>query len=58
MTQNITFSLTNEQYVEYINIFRDHGIGAALAYARLVSKKDYLNRDPLSEPRVNKRARK
>lgn len=57
MTQIVEFSLTNEQYVEYVSLLRDHGISVASAYARLVTKTDYLNRKPMTSPRVGRRAK-
>ncbi len=41
MTQNIEFSLTRENYLEYLRLLRSHGMRVANNYARLVTSKDY-----------------
>lgn len=57
MTQIVEFSLTQEQYLEYLNLLRTHDIRVASAYARVVTNPDYLDRKPMTSPRVGRRAR-
>jgi hypothetical protein len=57
MTKFIEFSLPTENYLEYLNLLCEHGIGVATSYARVVSREDYQNRKPLACARTG-RARK
>ncbi len=57
MTQIIEFSLSEENYLEYLRLLRSHGIRVAQSYASLVSQPNYKNRKPLSLPRFGRRTK-
>jgi hypothetical protein len=54
MTQITEFSLPTENYLEYLRLLRSHGIEVAASYARVVSRPDYKNRDPLACARLGR----
>jgi len=53
MQQNILERLTKRQLFEYQHFESFYGTSTALRYASLVTSDQYLNRSPLSAPRMS-----
>lgn len=58
MTQITEFSLSQENYLEYLRLLREHGIQVAHSYATVVTSKEYMTRKPLSMPRFGRRTKR